>query len=81
MEASKVIVLIGSIAAFLGLIGYAVYLLFFKKAGGKANPQLVSYIQAYASQGYDMASLKQGLLSQGYAEKDIDAAIQAVQKG
>ncbi len=81
METSKILVLVGSIAAFAGLMGYAAYLIFFKKAGGAANPQLVDYIKSYSSQGYDMNSLKQGLLNQGYAEKDIDAAINAVQRG
>ena len=60
METIKLIVLIGSILAFIGLMGYAVYLIFLKKPGSAANPQLISYIQTYASQGYDINSLKQG---------------------
>lgn len=78
MDTTDTLVLVGSITAFIGLMGYAAYIIFFKKPGGAANPQIVQYIQAYSSQGYDMASLKQGLLQQGYQEKDIDAAINAI---
>lgn len=74
---SNTLVMTGTIVAFVGLMGYAIYVIFFKKPGGAANSELTNYVQQYMSQGYDANSIKQGLMAQNYSEKDIDAAIAA----
>lgn len=43
-----------------------------------ADQRLIAYLREYLSRGYSMDQLKPHLVSQGFAESDIDAAIRVV---
>ncbi|MBR9689293.1 MAG: hypothetical protein GOV01_00110 [Candidatus Altiarchaeota archaeon] len=45
-----------------------------------ANPQLITYLKTYTSQGHAIPALKQSLLGQGWSQEDIDAAVTEFQK-
>ena len=39
---------------------------------------LVRYVQQYSAQGYDISTLRDSLLQQGYAAQDVEEALQTV---